>query len=446
MIRVVCKPADDTDYEAYANNALSHALRAAQIAKIINVDQNNKPVKSAMLESVLYKNVYVICGPKEYGGAIKGHAFLGYLEHHCSVAQNEIDDAPLEIQQRAKTDFLLAHGISLEQINDEVLAQVSNTHVALWQSFKDRAIIAPTSGSFGIAAYETIEKLRNAEISLIIDGRTKTINLLSEHEGGARAWAPDISTGCMTQEKIDVLDGVAARVNLPVMKWIERDTRDHFALLDALIHGDYFCPTNPKSAGEVATLLNDILINSYAGKNGRPIIFTEGTKFANWRDELIERIKAGDAQTITALKYNGISLQAFAGEELSLIVQEPISAGIFGLMLGRLRHLDVISENSVESELKKFHHKANEREKYLARHPEWFDPKILHDETYEQPSVGATLAGAIVADSIALSAAGKNIRLSPQNHSLLQEFFPNIATAIKDAKMPNSKFLRTGCS
>ena len=400
------------NYEPYANNALEHALRAFQIARVLKVDEDNEPVESPLLQSVFNHQVYIICGPKEYGGAIKGHAFLGYLEYHCFAAQKQLDVAAVDIQNHAKTEFLVAHGIKTEEINAGVLAQINNTHVAIWQSFKGRALIAPTSGSFGIAAYETVDKLRKAEIKLNVGGKAKTINLLLEHEGGARAWAPNISTGIMSADKIEVLKNAANHVNLPVREWFVRETRDHFALLDALYHGDLFCPTNPKSPEEVAAILRNILYNEYKTKNGLQPIFEKGSEFARMYEDLNAKINRRDPSIIAALKSNDITVSYLPDGDIELQVSEPISAGIFGLMIGRLRHLEVLSKRQAQ---------RGER---------------VFDDTYEQPSVGATLAGAVVADSILITAAKKEITLSPHNKALLAELFPNLATAVEEDELP----------
>lgn len=394
------------DYNAEKNYELKHGLRAARLAELLDIDQKNKPTASPVLQSLLGNKVFVISGPSEYGGAIKGHAFLGYLEYHSASRLEELELFNLTNQNEAKRKFLLAHGIDNAEIDDDLLVQIDLMHVAVWESFKGRAIIAPTSGSFGIAAYETIEKLRQAEISLIVKGMPRKINFFAANEGRARAWAPDIRTGVMSEEKLEVLKAAAKRTDLEVCYWTERTTRDHYALLDALFHDEYFCPTNPKSREEVAALLKEILSNSFDGK---PIFQIHGA-YNSLREQLIARIKDCDRQTIKTLERHGIYYNYDRENGVTLSVAEPIAAGIYGLMIPRFRHLDVLANNH-----------------------------IANDTVFQQCSVGATLAGLLLTDSamtnLVLDSENK-LNITSQNWQLLNELFPSLAAAIQRKGLP----------
>ncbi len=375
---------DYSDYEAYANTVIGHALRAKEIGNLIGVGVGNVPTSPALSADMLHAPVHVIYGPMEYGGAIKGYSLLGYLEYHAAEMLNYAKT------DEAKLAYAAAHGLTA---TPELLAQIESIHVALWVAFKERAIIAPTSGSFGLAAYQTIEKLRQAEVTYQVEGKPVAVSLLSEKEGKARAWIPHESTGTMTREKEIFIVGEAERLGQEVRSWTSRKTRDHFAMLDALAHGDYFCPTNPKSPAEIAIILREVLEN----RCGDEAIFSSEEDLARLR-KVETRILERNPFMQRAIDSIGAKVE---GEKIT--VTAPTAAGRYGLMLSRLEHLEkLLGEN----------------------------PPVKRDDLYNQPGIGATFAGAVDATEIITELATGKIALSVENQELLAKNFPNLAQAV----------------
>ncbi len=379
----------NNSYADYANNALRHALGSARIAQLL--EKHNKVIEDSEVLTYLFgKPTTILSGPSEFGGAIKGYALIGYLEYHQANRLKELrESGGLE---QAKKDLLTAKGLSHKYINE-----VDDVTISLWVAYRDNAMVAPTSGSFGFTAYDTVRKLR--ELSLEING--EKIPLFNEGEAAARAWVPAKELAIMAEAKLAVVEKIAKETGCDIHYWRTRDTRDHYALLDALVNGDYFCPTNPKNIEEIALLLDEVVKGKF---KGQPIF--DG-KYEQMRLELVYAISTGDVITETALKRLGVEVKHL-GFDTELIVNRPCSAGRYGLMLARLDHW----ENLLS----------------------WDEDAAIENETFNQPSIGATLAAAAEVDRLVIKALRGELKINDENKAMLKKLYPNVFKKIESQR------------
>ena len=156
--------------------------------------------------------------------------------------------------------------------------------------------------------------------------------------------------------------------------YINRQQRDPGALADALAVGGYFFPTNPQSAGELQNLLFGALV-------------ADG-------EDVSEAVSRGlsNSKTLDTL----LSLGCKIDFELSTIaVQRGVEGGIHGLMLPYWIMLEEICSLRSATRL----------------------------ETWNQASIGAALAAAIMAENIVVGPSS----LSSDTRARFADAFPNIS-------------------
>jgi hypothetical protein len=380
----------DFDFANYANNALRHALGSARIAALLEKNYDGVVEESDLLSNLFHKRTTILTGPAEFGGAIKGYALIGFLEYHQAAKLAELQGSGR--LEEVKREFMAARELDAKYIND-----LDDGMVALWDAYRSNAIIAPTSGSFGLTAYETIQKLRALTIN--IGGRE--IPLFNKDEAAARAWVPVNDLHIMPHEKLAFIEFTAATINCDVRYWNVRETRDHYALLDAIYNNDYFCPTNPKTEQEFAALLQEVLSGEV---NGKPIFNEE---YESLRLALVGDITRQESNLLKSLKRFGLEIK-YGEDGVEITATEPVAAGRYGLMLARLEHWEYLLETSGGAD--------------------------IHDQTFNQPSIGATLAGAAEVDRVILLAMRGELKLTSGNLELLSSQYPNISAKIRSGK------------
>ncbi len=399
-----------------ANEALGHALRAALIEQKFGLTEGDEPIQSLYLSQLFGNRICILSGPNSYGGAIKGDAILGFLEYYASERWNELynlkhkletgDEEARNKLNTARAGFLIGHGIEPPH-SDRFLDQVDEAHVAVWETFGDSALVTPTSGSFGLAAYETLKKLRDCKISYILDDDKKIevsffrkeneVCKGSAAEGRVSAWMPAATLSIMTLDKSRVVDELAVALGNPPQNWHLRELRDHLALYESLIEGWFFCPTNPKSAEELGSLLKELITNDpiSLSKNG-----SKRPKDNKDHKKLLEQLGDTNSNAWKTLKSLGIE-GTIDNENINLVLTRGVCGGRYGLMVPHLRQLDTILRE------------------------DFGDVKQL--ETLNQPSIGATLAATADVNRIFMAVAKGDIELTDTNRNLLTSVFPELA-------------------
>lgn len=368
------------------NTALSHALRTAHLAQKLGM-QNGRPVRSGALSKFSRQPTYLQTGYNEYGGAIKGHAALGYYEQYAAPAYEELhsmeeeakngDYGATRILNDRKKSFLKKRGV---RTPDAHVDKIDCVHLSLWETFMRRPMVCPTSGSFGYAFVRTLEKLRNTEIDLGVAGR---VPLLSQDEGRVILWMPSPGTGVMPPEKNEYISRQAIKMGCPPKYWTE--DRDIISLEDTLESKGFYCSTNPKSQKELQALLEDI-------------VYKRGYTFIESHADV--------------LKDFGIVYSKRKGTPL-ITIESPMSASIYGLMSAKIDSMEMLLQN----------------------------PEVKSESTFNQPSAGSTLAASALTNIIFSDPEV----ISEENRLILRENYPNVSAAFIDRSREAIQFHLFGC-
>jgi hypothetical protein len=516
----------------YFNYALSHALRTACIARTLGLlDADQEVQRSSLLSEISGNRTYILSGAKLHGQAIKERMVLGYIENQIAPRWKELDHKAHDAQHatgqkqmaaqrellKAKARFLRAHHI--EKYTNELAlpTREERLYIALWEGMQDTALMAPTSGSYGISCFQIIRHLREFEIRM--EGHVMPLLVRDQGRGGAMAFIPAAATKIMPINKFGALKDRCHDAGCPakyVVEWENRSARDVMALLQALVMGGIFAPTNPKSPRELKDILTSAtepenlaakrltdaeesylitalmeLQRERAGKvfhalepidlpkevrrllgridqtthlqiqqcirnpqfiqrlNRNSEAVEEVNAFrrqlsinidsGRWADSdrqevLSYKLKDNDdllfsPQGIKALNQIGVHVYDFdlpndqhtpehelraqdfkthKPEHVVLEVTRPLDMGLYGLMVPRLQHLEkmlLINDTRLQNGKKPIHTVT----------------------TYNQPSVGATLAGAALTDWI----LGSGAPISDSNMELLHDLFPCISDHIE---------------
>jgi hypothetical protein len=210
----------------------------------------------------------------------------------------------------------------------------------------------------------------------------KTFKMLNQDEGSLIIWCPDEQADFMNEEKTAFLRKLEAE--LPQLTrlrtYINRQQRDPGALRDALLCGGYFFPTNPQSKDEIQNLL-----------------FFSLTEISKERNQPIAEVVKEEN-----IRYTLQSLRCEV-EKGKVYVTDGAEGGISGLMVPYIIMLEELLPVT----------------------------KVKAVSTWNQASIGAALAAAILADKIirAPECLNESVR------SELYSAFPGLSAFLDNKKL-----------
>ncbi|MDB2415505.1 hypothetical protein N9W34_07010, partial [Rickettsiales bacterium] len=335
------------------------------------------------------QETYIYSGYPEYGGAIKGHAALGYyweymepvynklkiLEKRASAGDSEDAKDAQAVLSMYRRQFLVDCGIERPY---GIKKYVDSLHLAIWMTYKDKPMICPSSGSFAFGFLQTLSILRNSQIHI----GTYDITLLGSKDGSVIPWIPIPNGKIMPLEKLSYILEAAKETKCEIAYW-EKD-RDLLSFIDTLEKGGFYCSTNPKSIEEVLELIKDV-------EQEKGLVFLEKHK--------------------DSLANMGVILESDE-RNITITVTRPMMGSVHGLMSAKLEEMELLYQN----------------------------PDIKAESTFNQPSAGSTLA----ASAMVNMALANPEKISDENKELLAELFPNIYSRVFEKKQEISSDLY-GC-
>lgn len=307
-------------------------------------DQTDNVVFDAPLATLVTgRRVRYLRGWKSYASCVKCYNALGLMGDHVLRELRRLQGASAESRRADVRAF--ARSRVTQTLTTAELDAVDLEAVAIWRAFARRPIVCSTSSNMGISLHEALRFMQRAPVD--IAGHRCTI--LNEDEGRLIIWCPDEQADFMNPEKTEHLRKLETeQPPLTVLHtYINRKQRDPGALKDALDAGGYFFPTNPQSTDEMQNLLANALGDM--AKQRR----------ASTADLL------ADANVRSTLASLGCVI-----EHGHVIVRSGVDGGLYGLMAAYLLMLD----------------------ETLPRR----DSTAI--STWNQASIGAALAAAILAD------------------------------------------------
>ncbi|MBL8642588.1 MAG: acyl--CoA ligase, partial [Rhodospirillaceae bacterium] len=231
-------------------------------------DSNDNTVFDAPLTSFATSaRIRFMRGWKYYQSCVKGFNALGLIADlvlHDLRALQALDakgkvavaKAFLESRQ-TKAGAAVFTAAEVNALSDETLLGLSELDLAIWRVCAKRTVVCSTSSNMGISLHEVLRYMQQAEVS--VGGKTCTI--LNLNEGSLIIWCPDEEADFMNPEKTEALRALEREEpKLTVLHtYINRRQRDPGALKDAVTLGGYFFPTNPQSKEELQNLLANAL-------------------------------------------------------------------------------------------------------------------------------------------------------------------------------------------
>lgn len=206
-----------------------------------------------------------------------------------------------------------------------------------------------------------------------------TYTILNPTEGSLVIWCPDERADFMNPEKTRLLRSIENEFPklTRLRTYINRQQRDPGALADALASGGYFFPTNPQSATELQNLLFGALV-------------ADG-------DDVTDAVARAlsDKKALSTLRYLGCKVDF---EQSTIAVRRGVEGGIHGLMLPYWIMLEELCSLQSACDL----------------------------ETWNQASIGAALAAAVMAENIVTEPSS----LAPETRAKFSEVFPNITREV----------------
>jgi hypothetical protein len=350
---------------------------------------NDNLVFECPLNSLLVgRQLFFLRGWKNFDSCIKGFNGVGLLAEPVQLMLKAFVGKDVEEMSRLKKEFLeskktvngerIFSAAEIENLSIEELSEIHVLDLALWKCFAEKKIVCSTSSNMGISLHQFLRYMQQTEISW----KGKVFTLLNSTEGGLVIWCPDEQADFMNAEKSELLRSLERELP-PLTKlrtYINRIQRDPGALRDALLCGGYFFPTNPQSLDEVQNLL-----------------FVAMTNIAQERNLTIEELFS-DGQIQLALVNLGCEI-----DDNKVYVDSGIEGGISGLMIPYLLMLEETIGNG----------------------------KVKGISTWNQASIGAALAAAIIADEIIRTPES----LSEHTRSELNALFPNISRFLDSRKL-----------
>ena len=349
-------------------------------------DENDALVFQAPLCSLVAgRNMNFLRGWKQYGSCIKGFNGLGLLAEHLQFEYQKIQELSINDRINNIKEFLQSRMIfnsdtkkafeqsELSTIPDDQLLSIDLMAVSIWNAYASRTIVCSTSSNMGISLHEALRYMQAKECRFA----GKTFSCLNRTEGRLIIWCPDDRADFMNKEKTAFLKEIAAE--LPTLTslttYINRKQRDPGALTDALVSGGYFFPTNPQSPEEMHNLLT--------------IAFNDLEKERNLSLPFLLR----DPKIRLCLESIGAEVSNNA-----IKVRSGIEGGLYGLMVPYIIALEELLSRSSFKAM----------------------------STWNQASIGAALAAAVLCDQILRSVES----ISSSTKKELQHWFPKTASAV----------------
>jgi hypothetical protein len=322
-----------------------------------NSDNDNTIFEAPLCSAILNRQITFMRGWKRFESCIKGFNGLGLMAEQVLNVQSDfknltnqqyLDIVKGYLKSRVDDNNQAVFSVSeLNEIAVEQFSKIDSLDIALWQAFGNKTIVCSTSSNMGISLHDALREMQNTEMSF----NGKKYTLFNSNEGKLIIWCPGEEADFMNHEKTTFLRGLEEE-QPPLTKlrpYINRTQRDPGALRDALILGGYFFPTNPQGVDEIQNLLFFALKEMAAERNQTIAELTQD-----------ENIKF----TLTSLRCEIKSGKIF--------VTDGVEGGISGLMLPYFLMVEELIGSS----------------------------KIKAISTWNQASIGAALAAAIVADKI----------------------------------------------
>ncbi len=386
------------------NAVMDGALVTCEIARRIGImppstlstrslpydDSNDNTVFAApLISAMLGRRIHLMRGWRQFASCIKGFNALGLVAEQVIRARKQLHSLSAAELNAVRREFLYSRkesgtGISvfapgsLDGVPAEKFTAVDLLDLALWKAFARRTIVCSTSSNMGISLHEALRYMQARELRFL----NKRCRLLNSDEGGLVIWCPDEAADFMNPEKTAYLNSLAAEAP-PLTRlrtYINRVQRDPGALRDALLQGGYFFPTNPQSKDEIQNLLF-FSLTELAKERGVPIAeVLDDDRVADTLDSLQCRICEG-----------------------KVFVTEGVEGGISGLMVPYLLMLEEVV----------------------------VDSRVRAVSTWNQASIGAALAAAILADNIIRQPS----RLDEGIRSRLYSLFPNVSRFLDSRRL-----------
>jgi len=370
------------------DRATKIALTTLHMARRLGIDTPSKGVLNALpyspnsdtlvfnapiLSKLLHREVFFLRGWKQFPRCIKGFNALGLMAEHVVDWLQRFGTSTKSERQTAVHEFTRVHDLDVPLEHAE--GAVSDIDLAIWHCFSSKAIVCSTSSNMGVSLHEILRLMQTRKQTC----RLGTYTILRPTEGSLVIWCPDERADFMNPEKARLLRGLESE--LPELTrlrtYINRQQRDPGALADALAMGGYFFPTNPQSATELQNLLFGALV-------------ADGEDVA----DAVARTLS-DKKALNTLLSLGCKVDF---EQSTIAVQRGVEGGIHGLMLPYWIMLEEICSHRSASGL----------------------------ETWNQASIGAALAAAVMAENIVVEPRS----LTSTTRAKFSDVFPNITREV----------------
>jgi hypothetical protein len=332
-------------------------------------DSDTLVFNAPTISNLLDRDVFLLRGWKQFQSCIKGFNALGLMAEHVVDWLQMFSSLTKSEREKATNKFLEGHDLGIPFKHDD--RALCDLDLAIWHCFSNKTIVCSTSSNMGVSLHEILRLMQT---------RTQTCHLgnytiLRPTEGNLVIWCPDERADFMNPEKANLLRSLESELpKLTRLKtYVNRQQRDPGALADALASGGYFFPTNPQSAKELQNLLFGALV-------------ADGEDMADSISTTLSDKKALD--TLISL---GCEVDF---EQLTIAVRRGVEGGIHGLMLAYWIMLEEICSHRSVSGL----------------------------ETWNQASIGAALAAAVMAENIVVDPSS----LSPMTRARFSDHFQSV--------------------
>lgn len=356
-------------------------------------DHDNLLYIAPICQFLLGRKIRFLRGWKSFDSCVKGFNAIGLMAEHGLRELKSIRAENIERQRDIKRDFLHSRksynkktGVFVKTFSEDEINTFSNEkldrldayYVAIWKAFAKKPIVCSTSSNMGISLHQVLRYMQNTKLLF----HNKEYTMLNHDEGWLIIWCPDEKADFMNSEKSETLRSIADEdPPLTVLHtYINRKQRDPGALKDALQDGGYFFPTNPQSKDEVQNLLSSS-IDDLSKQLGMDY------------EQLIKNEKV--LQTLKSLNCDVV--------DDKIIVWRGVEGGLYGLAVAYFLLLEEML----------------------------ICDKCQALSTWNQASIGAALAAAVIGDMILRSSE----ILSDHIKEEFAKYFPNIKRYIDEKKI-----------
>lgn len=352
-------------------------------------DHDNLVFDAPIASWIANARIRYLRGWKQYSSCVKGFNGLGLISdlvvrdikriaRLSSGARIEEVARFLATRKSAGGPTPMLTDPQARQLAAEHAGSISDLDLAIWRVCANRTIVCSTSSNMGISLHEILRYMQQATVSI----GERSVPLLNQDEGRLIIWCPDEEADFMSPEKTAALRAIEAEqpALTTLHTYINRKQRDPGALADALNLGGYFFPTNPQSREELQNLLANALKAMAADRGG----------------------KEADLLAIDSVRQL-LETLGCVFRDGKLQVREGVESGLYGLMGAYLLMLDETLQ----------------------------DHELLAISTWNQASIGAALAAAVLADE----GLRDWERLSPMVRSEITEQLPDLAGWLKRRRL-----------